>query len=396
MNISRKNLLSKENSRFQTRRNEKYHTLRPNHEGMIGKNRIEWSNLVYPHGIRFLSLIRSIKWSKFKLPSPENIQIVLDSTPYSIFGGAAFALYGSVYEKVLNYNVSSTADIDVTVNIQMNRPNFIRETEISIVKDFHNFLEPIFIRLKEDIGEYFENVELVIEEEDRVRVNVTINSNGKKVTDHVIEFLMKFYYSNEPYDKLRIENEPFDNEKIYTCEAWPDNYTDEDTEGEQCRKSHTYEKVLQTIKIGNLNVSSLWTETSQTISSLLVKSHASTILDKNISRLGRIRYGIELLLTLFITKPKDILITHLDKISLEKQINSLFMCIPNEKVFGFKTKDSSIAFVDVGQIFSKIYDKYHDSEFKNRFNELVSILRKRPNCIKYIPHLKIHGGNKKK
>lgn len=366
--------------------------LRPNTTGVISTNRIDLTNAIYPHGNRLLQFIKDINWHNFneRLPSPGGIPIVLDSTPYAIFGGAAFEIYGSAYRNIVDINnhVTSTADIDVMVNVQMNRPLLLEDGEVSIANEFHTFLTPLFNKLKNDIGHYFENIELVIEDIDRIRINISVlDSKGNLLKDHAIEFLMMFYYSKDIYDKNAALVE-YDNDKFYRCTPFPADFEEDDKEGEPCDKLKTYSKVHETILIKGFNVVSLWNEVNTTINTFAVSKNINKDYDKNISRIGRIKFGLELLLILYVEYPEDFLISHFKNDYMTEYIHKFIMCHQRFDFIGFKPKkNSEKIYVDVKAIFELIYNKYHlinKSPVKERYAALIKTLLNKPRCRQFL------------
>jgi hypothetical protein len=369
--------------------------LKPNTKGIRSTNRIDLTNALYPHGNRLLQFVKDINWHNFneRLPSPDGIPIVLDSTPYAIFGGAAFEIYGSVYSDILDINnyVTSTADIDVMVNVQMNRPLYLEDVEVSIANEFLTFLTPLFNQLKKDVGYFFETIELVIEDIDRVRINISIlDSKGVLLKDHAVEFLMMFYYSKDPYVKkaAHFEYGKYDNDKFYRCAPFPPDFEEEDKEGEPCDKVKTYSKVLETISIKGFNVVSLWSEVDTTVLTFVGSRNINKDYDKNISRIGRIKFGLQLLLILFIEYPRNILISHFGNEYVTKNIQKIIACHHKIDFIGFKpTKNDERIYVNFILIFELIYKKYHlvnESPIKERYGNLVKILLEKPRCAKFL------------
>jgi hypothetical protein len=357
----------------------------PRTDEVVSDKRKLWIERIYPHSMHLLQTIQKIKWEDFMYKDDNNI-IRLDQNPYVIFGGSAHEIYNAneTYHNLISMEslVNSTADIDVMVNVQMNKELYDPETEGKIVQDFLLYIKPQMDELRKNFGDDFEKVDITIEEGDRIRVNLTVSDFDNTIEDHALEFIFNFFYHDEKKDK-----------SYYRWMKNSEWYDDSIEEGDftEFVKEFTYHHASDSVMIDGYRVRSLWLELKTNINILFAsqKTKKSNDYDKFKSRVGRATYALTLLLELYIVHENDILISKYTEKEIETNIQDSFFCnilLKTPQKIGFIDKKGKSHFVDIKQIIHSLRNKYEESS-PQRFKKLINIIEKRAGCKDFLKEL---------
>jgi hypothetical protein len=182
------------------------------------RKRRDWVAQMYPYSEYLINIIKNIKWNKFKYTlqyNNTNLNISLGKTPYSFFGGSCLEFYNanSYYHSLedLNDYVSTTADIDMEVNIIISfnqLPNISekKQIETKITDLFIEFINKEIEIIKSLFENIVDNIEIKTEKRLGVKIiNIMLTLNG--YSDHIIEIFINVYYydyTNDTYDINRL------------------------------------------------------------------------------------------------------------------------------------------------------------------------------------------------